>query len=156
MAAGQERITEAIRLALKFIRQSTADSDESIYEKLTAERLNPELAARLVEFLPIAYTRILLTSSGARFSNTFRRNLPDGTSRESEFSANPVWNAVESFAQAEIARGISQKELLGVAARSAEFDAANKLLKQGSKLSNLVFTPPAFLWPESGQKQGPH
>jgi hypothetical protein len=37
-----------------------------------------------------------------------------------------------------------------VAARSAELDAANQLLKNGSKLENLVFTTALLKWPPEG------
>jgi len=36
------------------------------------------LAARLIGFLPIAYCRLILQASGARFSDTFQQVLPDG------------------------------------------------------------------------------
>jgi hypothetical protein len=39
---------------------------------------------------------------------------------------------------------------LAIAGRSAEFDAANKLLNSGSKLESLKFTEPVLLWPASG------
>ncbi len=35
------------------------------------------LAARLIGFLPIAYCRLILQASGARFSDTFQQLLPD-------------------------------------------------------------------------------
>lgn len=54
------------------------------------------------------------------------------------------------FANEEVARGVSAEDLLAIASRSAEFDAANQLLNKGSKLQNLVFTPVVLQWGEDG------
>ena len=53
------------------------------------------------------------------------------------------------FAQRESAQ-VSKQDILVIAARSAEFNAANQLLNRGSKLENLRFTPILLPWPESG------
>jgi hypothetical protein len=52
-----------------------------------------------------------------------------------------------AFARAELEQGVPGEDLLVLAARSAEFDAANQFLNQGSKLGNLAFGPPRLLWP---------
>ena len=98
----------------------------------------------------MVYCRLIFRDSGARFSDSFRRMLPGGTSQELPLSSEPVWNAALAFARAEVERGVSGKDLPAVAGRSAEFDAANKLLQQGSKLENLAFTSPVLLCPEGG------
>ena len=136
--------------AVSTLRASPNLDDRAIYNVLVNDGMGRQLAARLVEFAPIVYARLILRSHGARFSNTFRRALPEGSYREQFFSSDPLWNALMAFAHSEVARGVSSQDLLTVAARSAEFDAANQLLNQGSKLQNLVFTSPVLSWPESG------
>ena len=42
------------------------------------------------------------------------------------------------------------KTLLAVAAHSGEFDAANQLANQGSKLEDIVLMPMVFQRPEEG------
>jgi hypothetical protein len=76
--------------------------------------------------------------------------LPAGKSIEQPLSSEPVWDAAVAFAHAEVERGVSGQDLLAVAARSAEFDAANQLLNKGSKLENIKFTVPVLGWPENG------
>jgi len=97
-------------------------------------------AARLVVFLPSVYCRIMLRKSGAQFSASFRRLLAEGISPEKPLSSEPVWDEAMLFANREIERGISSQDILLIAARSAEFDAANQLLNQGSKLEDISFT----------------
>jgi hypothetical protein len=131
-------------------RQAPNLEDKEIYQALLAEGVERQLAAGLVEFLPIAYCRLILADSGLRFSTTFRRVLSDGTIREQPFSSEPVWNAAVAFARAEVERGATPKDLLAVAGRSAEFDAANQLLHSGSKLKDIALTVPLLTWPEIG------
>lgn len=145
-------MNEQIARAVSLFRTSRTLGDEGIYRKLVAEGVEPHLAARLVEFLPIAYGRFLLEKSGPRFSEYFQRMLSSGPSEELLLSSEPVWNAAVAFARTEAIQGISVQDFLAVAGRSAEFQAANKLLNQGSKLQDLVFTPYLLLWPENGPR----
>ena len=46
-----------------------------------------------------------------------------------------------AFARTEVEHGVPGKDLLVLAARSAEFDAANQLLNRGAKLHDLAFAP---------------
>src|SRR5262249_34402512 len=96
------------------------------------------------------YCRVVLADSGVGFSDMFHRKLPDGTFQEQALSAEPLWNAATAFARAEIESGVARKGLLALAARSAEFNAANQLLQQCSKLKDIRFTPVLFPWPEDG------
>ena len=143
-------MTEDIAKAVSIFRTLPELEDYAIYERLMAEGVERQRAARLVEFLPIIYCRLILRNSGARFSSTFQRSVPGGAPVEQPFSSQPVWDEAVAFAYGEVERGVSGKDLLAVAARSAEFDAANRLLNQGSKLQNIAFASPVLLWPETG------
>jgi hypothetical protein len=143
-------MTEDISMAISIFRTSPNWGEEEIYRELVNEGVYQRRAARLVEFLPIVYCRVLLRNSGARFSSMFRRKLPGGGYEELPLVSDPVWNEIVNFAYAEIERGIPAKDFLAVAARSAEFDAANQLLNKGAKLQNITFTCPVLNWPENG------
>jgi len=141
---------EAISKATAVLRASPNLVEEAAFHAIVAEGIERKLAARLIEFLPMVYCRLILENSGARFAATFHRRGPDGNIQEHMFSSDRVWNAAMEFARAEIRRGVSGDALLSVAIRSAEFDAANQLLQKGLQLKDVVFTPPIFSWPESG------
>jgi hypothetical protein len=143
-------MNENISIAVSVFRSSPQLKDEGIYQLLTAKGIERQLAARLVEFLPMVYCRLLLANSGAQFSDKFRRRLTNGGSKNGVLSSEPVWNAAVAFARAERERGLSATDFLAVAAHSAEFDAANQLLNNGSKLEDLRFTPVSLSWPEEG------
>ncbi len=140
-----------ISYAVALIRNSPNLRDVEIYRVLVTHGVRRERAARLVEFIPTAYARVILRDSGARFSNMFRRTSEDGSmSPEQPLSAEPIWNQVVAFALAQAKSGVSGKDLLAVAIRSPEFSAANQLLNKGSKLEDIVFTALALPWPEFG------
>lgn len=140
-----------IAQAVAIIRKSPNVSDDGIYRALVAAGFDQRLAARLVEFLPAAYCRVLLEQGGPRFSDTFQRRRRDGTiSPPKAYASEPVWTAALEFARREVEKGISREDKLNVAGRSGEFHAINDLMNGGSKLENIVLTPAVFQWPEQG------
>jgi hypothetical protein len=135
--------------AVAIIRKSPNVGDEGIYRALVEAGFEQRLAARLVEFLPAAYCRVLFEQAGPRFSDTFQRRCRDGTiSPPSLLASEPVWMAALEYARREVEKGISREDKLNVAGRSADFHAINDLLNGGSKLENVVLTPVVFQWPE--------
>jgi hypothetical protein len=143
-------MNDDISKAVSIFRTATNLDDYAMYQALVADGVDAHRAARLVEFLPVVYCRLILQNSGARFSHTFRRTLPGGQSQEQPLSSEPIWNEIVEFANAEVEHGVSGQDLLAVGARSAEFDAANQLLNKGTQLENIVFAAPVLKWPENG------
>lgn len=135
---------------VKLLRESQHLADDEIRKELVRQGIDPDMALRLVEFLPMAYARLVFQRSGARFSDRFKRVGRDGTLREYVLADEPVWKPALGFAQHEIARGTPGSELVAVAARSAEFQAANELLNKGSKLKDIVFTPTVLTREDNG------
>jgi hypothetical protein len=144
-----QTIVQGIRKAVETFRDSPGLADNEAYRALVTDGVDAHLAARLVEFLPIAYCRLILENSGVKFSEVFHRARPVGIAEHS-FASEPVWSVAVKFARAEIRDGTSGERRLAVAGRSAEFRAANKLLNQGSDLHDIVLSPPLLNWPESG------
>ena len=141
-------MNEAIASALTIFRNSPALDDEGVFRALVDKGVERSLAARIVEFLPIAYCRVLFLNSGVQFSNSFTR----GTSplKMHSFSFVPEWVFFLAYAESEIRPGAMNQEILMVAGRRAEFHAINQLLDKKSELKNVVLTPIMLPWPESG------
>ena len=140
-----------IALAVATLRNRPDLNDEEVYQTLVNHGIARALAARLVEFLPGAYCRIIFENAGPRFAESFRRQRRDGTiSPEIELKSEPVWNAAIAFARRDVQNGLSRDDKLRLAGRSAEFQAANSLLQQGSKLEDIVFTPSIHTWDKDG------
>ena len=69
---------------------------------------------RLQAFVPMAYTRLMLEKSGARFSDYFEQEMQGGDVEKRMLSSDPVWNASMAFARAEIGSGITAQDLLSL------------------------------------------
>ncbi len=119
-----EVMRNEIATALAVLRSSPELNDEEIYRALVKTGIERRLAARLVEFLPTAYCRVILEPTSARFPHTFQRRGKDGTIIEQiPLVSEPVWVAALEFARGEIERGITRDQKLRVAGRSPEFQA---------------------------------
>ena len=138
-----------ISKAVSIFRNSSKLADVELCRALVHVGFECFLAARLVEFLPSVYCRLMLKDSGCLFSDDYERKVADGRNEKRSLLSDPIWNALMEFAQRESAQ-VSKQDILVIAARSAEFNAANQLLNRGSKLENLRFTPILLPWPESG------
>lgn len=141
----------AISRAVTIFRKSPAASDDEIFRELVSNGIERATAARLVEFLLMAYCRLVLADMGTRFSDHFQRRQLDGSlSQESALVSDPLWQEIFSFAVTEKQRVVAGKDLLAIAVHGSEFDAVNQLLKQGAKAGDIVLTTPVFSWPEDG------
>ena len=141
-------MNEAIATALSIFRDSPGLDDERVFRALVDRGVERLLAARIVEFLPIAYCRVLLLNSGVQFSNSFARAA--SPLKIQSLSCEPAWIFFLAYAESEIREGVARPELLLVAGRSAEFHAINQMLDKGAELKNLRLTPISLQWPESG------
>jgi hypothetical protein len=141
-------MNEAIASALTIFRKSPELDDESVFRALVDRGIERSLAARIVEFLPIAYCRVLLLNSGVQFSNSFAR--AGSPLKLRSLACEPLWIPLLAYAESEIREEAERREMLIVAGRSAEFQAINQMRDKGAELKNLVLTPISLLWPEGG------
>ena len=152
-AAGAEAILPRIARAVELFRSTPALKDEAIFRVLVLEGAEPRVAARCVEFLPLAYSRMLLLEAGLpRFPESFMRLLGNGEFKTSRFDSDPVWNAIVTFANGERKSITAAKDLMAIGGRCATFNAVNDALHAGSRLQDLYLGEPALLWPEDGPK----
>ena len=137
--------------AVAIFRESPDSSDDETYRRVVAAGIEPKHAARLVEFLPLAYCRLILTGTGTRFSDMLRTRQHNASlSHGQKLASKPLWTEIMSFARAEQAAGVAGKDLLAIASHSAEFDAVNRLLNRGSKPEDLALSTAVLVWPEEG------
>ena len=143
------KMADAIMQAVALLR---SQMDEfALYRELVQRGVERPTATRLVAFLPMVYCRLILVESGLRFPETYQRTLPDGTHSPSiPLSSESVWNEAMTFAESERRNGVKGQALMAIAERSAEFQAANKLVNGGSELKDVRFTETLLTWPESG------
>ena len=137
-----------IAQAVTTMRRVPDADDLSLFGALRELGMKAPLAARLVEFVPLVYCRLLLSRAGVHFSDYFRRG--NAESELTPFVSDPVWNAVLEFAETERNGGFQYHEFVAVAGRSAEFQGVNDLLNQGSKPQDIALLPVVLPWSEEG------
>jgi hypothetical protein len=113
--------TDKLRLAADFLRSHADLEDEELVPVLVERGFNLQDAARLVEFLPLAFGRVLLGRMGVALQPTYVRTAADGTTVERRLDSNAAWLDIARFVEHEIADAFSSRDLLVLAARSAEF-----------------------------------
>lgn len=112
---------------------------------------DPDLAERLMEFVPLAFARVALATSGVSFQDTFCRSLGDGKfSHFCPLSSDPLYEPALAIAREELGGSISEDHLLAVLTRSSLYNTINNALQTGANLQDLqgaVMSPTIFLRP---------
>src|SRR5262249_23918092 len=144
-------LNDTISKAVDTLRSGANLEDVAVFRQLVGQGLERRIAARLIEFLPMVYCRLVLTNAGLQFPESYRRISLDGTlSTPVQLTSEPLWNEAMAFAKAEVESGKKGRDLLLIAARSADFVAANKLLNTGTEPEHIRFDASTLRWPESG------
>jgi hypothetical protein len=143
-------VDDLISTAVAAMRRFPSHGDVELYRMLVAGWIEKQRSRRVS-----SNSAHGLLSASQRFGSAIFEYLSKeaGESKNSSerlLSSEPVWNAVIAFARDEAARGISRDDLLAVAGRSAEFQAVNQMLNQGSNLRDIVLTPTLLTWAEAG------
>lgn len=138
--------------AITIFRDMPEIPDHEAFHALVDSGVDRVRASRLVEFVPMAYCRAVLGTSGAKFPDVYHRMQSNGEKSPARaLSSEPVWVAAIAYAREEIKAGVSLTQLVTIARRSAEYAVANDLLHdKTAKLKDLVFTAPILMWPEDG------
>jgi hypothetical protein len=109
-------------------------SDEEVLDRLRRLGVAPWLAMRLLVFLPLAFGRVLAPQ--ASYADTYTDTDGAGGGQQRPLAEEPVFAAA-----VERARYGSRVELERIGYRSAEIDAINQALHNGSQLADLVLSP---------------
>ena len=127
-----------------FLRDREA-ADSELVEKFEAVVKDRDLAERLVEFVPLAFGRVVLQRIGVTLPENFKRMMANGKfTHECALTLEPLWEPALAFAKDAEGR-ISKEDFLVIAGRSAEVDAANKAMQAGFDPKHLVGSTPIFM-----------
>jgi hypothetical protein len=144
-------MSETIAKAVQIFRAYPKEGDYEIFRRLINKGIERNVAARLVEFIPCAYVRILLVNSGVVFNDLYQRMDKNGhISPQQPLTSMPLWNEIVAYAQSELQEGIPQQSIFIIASHSAEYNYFSNLLKNGGKPEGFRTSPLLFAWPENG------
>ena len=136
---------EALEAALRLVSAEPTAFSDGLVDALCAQGHDRRLAMRVVEFMPLAFVRVLLAGTGVELSDRYIRAGQEGQAdTERPLADEPVYRATLDLAES----GLSREELLAVAGGAAELNAINQALNAGSRPEDLTCGPPALMWPE--------
>ena len=140
---GAEELRMGVQKMVVFLQFNPAADDEIIEKILLEGGLSSTQATKLIQFVPIAFTRFLYRSSGVKFCPNYvlvdDRMQPLGHHPIAEVTAySEAWKFCEQAA----AKGAGDDYFHSIAARSGGYEAIQKLIQQGADLSGVITSPP--------------
>jgi hypothetical protein len=137
-------VRDAILLAIPVFEADPRAGPTETRAALEAAGIPADLAAEVVDFLPIALARALLDGTGVRFADHYVRQTALGRVIGTKPLADePVFREGLSIACEVSAHGGGA--FLAVAARSAEYQAVSRALDGGARAEDLECHPPVMI-----------
>lgn len=133
-------VRDAILLAVPVFTEHARGGLSVIRDELEKAGVPRQLAAEVVEFLPLALARALLDGMGVRFEDYYVRQTARGhVIGQKPLMDEPVFR--EGLAIADELSG-GGEAFIAVAGWSAEFQAINKAMNSGSRPEDLQCAAP--------------
>ena len=130
---------DAILLAVPILAR-TRDAPAAVRVGLGKAGIPAQLAAEIVEFLPVAFARALLDGMGIQFGDHYVRQTAQGRVIGQKLLADePVYREGLAIAGEVSARG--EEAFLAVAGRSPEYRAISRAMNAGSAAEDLRCAP---------------
>jgi hypothetical protein len=140
---------DPVQFTVEAIRSNPHAPEDEILQKLRDSGIGANAAIQLATLVPIAYGRIGLRTTGAKFPpNYIWVDVAGDPRREGNLTELPWWNEAIACAKREQAGPGSVDEFLAVAGRSPEVRIANNAMRDGRNIDRLVFSPVILMWEE--------
>jgi hypothetical protein len=132
-------LRQALKKALAVFPAHVSDDDDVLVADLVANGLERGLAVRIVQFLPLAYTRVSFERSKITFADTYVRLQANGQPGPAQrLDDEPVYQEGLILARQRVG---GPAAMLVVACRSAAYQAIHRALREGIKLEDLMVAP---------------
>ena len=137
-----KNVVAKIEQAAAIFESNPSKKSDEIIDMLIKKLGNEAIAIDLFRFLPIAYCRMMIRD--VNFPNAYMIRESDGSHSEHKLMDNALYVEVDRFVIRKFIGQVSQENIMSVLNYSAEFQAINTALYNGSKLEDLVLAPPVF------------
>jgi hypothetical protein len=142
-------LLEAVKIALPIFAEHK-NSWDNLTNALDNSEIPHSLTDSLLEFMPLAFGRVLLDGMGIEFSNFYVRfDAETGRKQKKLFIDNSVYQELFEVASYIVTNKMAGEAFTAVALRSSEVMSVNDLLKKGSNPKDLVLSPPYMQWDEN-------
>jgi hypothetical protein len=129
-----------------FLRANPTAEDDAIVRHLTGNGLAEQQAAKLVQFVPIAFTRFLYRSKCVRFAPDYVVLGADGRpAAQRPVADEPAFREAWDHCEEAVAGGAGDDYLTPVAARSGGYRAIQDFVRKGLDLASVVTGPPVMI-----------
>ncbi len=138
-------LRQLIIYSLNTLLKYSNSEDIEIFNILILQGIDKNIAKKIIQFVPLAFCRVILESSGIVFSNYYQVSEYNGEISELRpLQDEEVFNEAIAIAIAN-SSSLCGDELLVIAGRSAEFNVINELLNEGAFMNELELIPTLML-----------
>lgn len=139
-------LTDSIIRGVETFRDNPQTDEEELIQDLVIQGIDEETAGDLVDFIPIAFTRIGLEHLHINFQDHIQRVDRKGNVTEKKKLADiPIYTEALRFAKEDAGLFVDSDQFLTIASYNAEFKVVNEMLNKGSKIEDLVISPVTML-----------
>jgi hypothetical protein len=121
-------------------------ADEEIHRHLTEQGFSQSQATKLIQFIPIVFTRFLYRNAGIQFApNYVLLDLNGQPIAQRPIAEEPAFREAWAYCEQSSTRGVNEEYFRIIAARSGGYRAIQDLLQQGLDLAGIVTSPPMMM-----------
>ena len=142
--ATDEELVILVHQAIAVFRGNPGYSPDQLVEGINIFARDERLAVALYRFIPLAFCQVLFPEPA--YSDEFTLTKNGKTKGLHSFSKDRIFRIVAEECQKSAAMNTDQEKMVSILIHSAEFNALNTALKNGSQLSDLQFS--ATVYPE--------
>ena len=140
-------LEQSLDLAITIFTQYESSSWEALESAMYASKMPKMHATRILEFMPIAFGRVLMKDSGVEFQDSYERRKPGARKgKEFAFAANRVFTESLKYAERQAASSSGLMSLNAVTVRSPEIKAIEDMVNKGTNAENIVLSKPVLGW----------
>lgn len=137
-------VRDAILLAVPVFAAQTRGDPSAVRRELEKAGIPVQLAAEIVEFLPVALARAMLHGLGIQFADHYVRQTAEGrVIGQKLLTEEPVYR--EGLALADEISAAGEDAFVAVAGWSSEYRAISRAMNSGSAPADLHCAPPVLL-----------
>ncbi|GAB3984080.1 hypothetical protein GCM10028806_58400 [Spirosoma terrae] len=126
----------------KYIEGSEVEDEEFVYDAIREYVGEEKVTDQIYVFLPVALTREWLKHQPVKLSDTYLKVNGKGKGKEIKLNSIAVYRQIVTVLQERLPI-MSNEDVLKILVNSAEMKVISHALDNGSKLENLLISPPA-------------
>ncbi|WP_019639322.1 hypothetical protein [Paenibacillus fonticola] len=142
----ENELNTIIDLAIEVMANPEYESTEEIIRQIAGITKDETLAWELYCFIPAVYCRFIIKK--VTYSDEFITMFPDGSRVTNLLSNQRTYQAIQDTVRSKFRGNMSDEQIQHIMYQSAELNAINNALHNGSALGDLMLGPMVLIAPE--------